>query len=389
MRGRHWLCVVLVAVFALLITVPVANAGTVIMIDTTSKSFLPSLLVESRQLCGSLPDGEQVTVYRLGQGWHPAFDQPLSALSRIALGQILSSTYAVKGRPDWVAALSTSESVARNSGRPRVFLFTSDVSAVSSKERYRGMSVLQLLKDEQLAPNDVRFFVRVIPKQNGEVDRENVKLLVESPEWSTLLSVPVAAVPTPTANVSPASGSKKLTTRSWFVPSLFAIAIIGLAVLVWILRRSGGVDQTGDLERMSRPVDAMRVGDDLLVNNVVHVVERLSSPGNSPAVLKEGGEVIVGDYYKARPSFSANGCYLALLQRNGILEVENRSGRSARIGGLELAPGHRQPVPLPYAELLVGAERLAVSRQTRANKDETTEIEDDKLEVLGHDRRSA
>lgn len=374
----------LLLAFVLLVTPQSAFASTIILIDTTAKSFLPSLIAESRQLGGALPDGEQVTVYRLGQGWQPAFDHELSASSRITLGQVLSSTYAVKGQPDWVAALTLSTTVAHGSGTPRVFVFAPDLSATSKKGQYRGMTLLELLRDQKLAPTDVQFFVRFIREETGTVKRENVRLLTENPKWSELLLSRTTT--TPTAKQPPSNGTERTPKRSWvwLILSVIAIPFVVFAV-VWISRLRRHATEEEDFGRMSRAIDTAENGG--RHGDIVHVVERLGGVNKNKTVVKEGEEVFVGDYYKARPSFAADGCYISLVQNNGVLEVENPSRQSARIGGLELSPGRHHKVPLTYVEMRIGKEQLSVTRQTSTDHDPLLEKGSEKLEVLNHDRQ--
>jgi hypothetical protein len=222
---------------------------------------LPSLVVETRQLCGALPDGERVTIYRLGQGWQPVFDYELSASSRITLGQVFNSTYVVKGQPDWVAALTTATTVAGGSGTPRVFVFAPDLSAVAKKGQYRGMSVLELLKDKKLAPNDINFFIRFIREQPGSVGRENVKLLAEAPKWSELLRAPLVAGATPLPKASPSTEGTKVPTRLWLYLVLIIIAIpVTVLFFVRIARSRRHAGEEGDLGMMSRAIDAVPDG---------------------------------------------------------------------------------------------------------------------------------
>jgi hypothetical protein len=384
MRKKNSTVLVIVSCCVLMLAVNSVRASTVILLNTTDKSFLPSLIAESRQLCGTLPDGERVTIYRLGQGWTPAFDYELNASSRITLGQTLNSTYAVHGHPDWVAALSTATTVARNTGIARVYIFTADLNSATTKGRYHGMTLLDLLRDKKLTPDDVRYFIRYVRNVQVSVDRDNIKLLADSTKWSQISSVPpnaTASLPEPTPQTEPT----KTTLRRWLYLTPVTITLLALAffLVARIVRSRQRASQRGAIARMSRatPLDGSQNGP----ASTIHRIILLGRAGDSPNVLGEGEELYIGDSYKARPSFAANGCYVAITQNNGVLEIENPSYRSALIGSFELAPGHRYPVPLPYFEMRIGNEKVAVTRDMKAPESAKAIIDDKKREVFNHD----
>ena len=137
-------------IFFILISVATqAHASTVVLLDTTKPgNLLPSMLAEVRDLAGALPDGERVVVYRLGQGWIPAFDDELTSSTRIKLGQVLTTTYTVRGRPNWLTCITTAVPAAGRSGAARVFIFTPNPKSAVNEGPYKGRSLLDLLKDE-------------------------------------------------------------------------------------------------------------------------------------------------------------------------------------------------------------------------------------------------
>src|ERR1044072_7851225 len=86
------------------------RASTVVLLDTTKPAnLLPSMVAEVSAVAGAMPGGERLIVYRLGQGWIAAFDDNLNASTRVKLGQILTATYPVKGRPHWVTRVPPSD----------------------------------------------------------------------------------------------------------------------------------------------------------------------------------------------------------------------------------------------------------------------------------------
>jgi hypothetical protein len=99
---------------------------------------------------------------------------------------------------------------------------------------------------------------------------------------------------------------------------------------------------------------------------IVHYIGLLGHASESEIVIKEGEEIFVGDHYKARPLFVADGIHAVIIQKDGTVTVTNPGQRgSILIGTLELKPGQSKRVPLVYFEMVVGKEKLTVSRQRR------------------------
>src|SRR5215208_6565159 len=139
--------------FILILVASQVRASTVVLLDTTKPgNLLPSMLAEVRDLAGALPDGERLVVYRLGQGWIPAFDDDLTSSTRIKLGQVLTTTYTVRGRPNWLTCITTAVPAAGRSGTARVFIFSPNPKSTVNEGPYKGRGLLDLLKDEKLAP---------------------------------------------------------------------------------------------------------------------------------------------------------------------------------------------------------------------------------------------
>ena len=359
-------------ILLLLSAVSETRASTVVLLDTTKPANLvPSMLAEVRDVAGALPDGERLIVYRLGQGWIAAFDDNLNASTRIKLGQVLSATYAVKGRPDWLTCVTTAVPAAGHSGAANIIIYTAKWKAEVREGAHRSRGLLDLLKDESLAPADVRFFVRIPGDTTATIDRPNVKVITEPPNWPELISPPrvaTAAQPTP-ATTTPHTNESTRSTR-WPVVAivLLVLAVAGVLLFTQARRFSGAKALRSDrdsLDQMAR--SAIDPSDEAGARaEIVHYVGLLGHENESEIVIKEGEEIFVGDHYKARPLFVADGLHVVITQKDGAVTVTNAAHRgSVFVGKLALEPGQSKRVPLVYFEMVIGKEKLTVSRQRR------------------------
>ncbi len=343
-----------------------AHASTVILVDTTKPvSFLQSSLSEVSNLCGALPDGERVIVYRLGQGWQPVFDSELTKTTRINLGRALNSTYAVAGRPDWVTAVTTSVSAARGLASPTVYIFSHSWNNAKKKPPYQGTTLLDLLADKNLVPSEVRFVLRTYGGSPRKIQRENIMIVANSPNWESVVRERARAepdlqsAPPPTAMPARPSGMSRLV----YIGLAVGVTLLAL-IIVAIVRSNQLIDnetpkKAGDLALMARASPS----DDSGAQEIVHRIA-CADHDCEEVNIKDGESVTVGDHYRARPLFTASGCYVTISQSGGVVEVENPTAEIVRIGQVNLARGQRNRVPLVYFEMSIGDK----TRELRASK---------------------
>lgn len=346
---------------SLVLTAAAQNRRVVAIVHDPSQSqreWTAPTAADQQRLIAALPDRTRVLVFTAGLHVRRIFEGDLNPLRRSEVLRQLQSVPLTEPNTDLGAALTGAlRALAASDGEKTIVFFSDAQNRPAPGSPYRGRSFESILNSIALPP-DTRIVVRVYGAEPLKLNRPQIAVVRDVPDWAALLDLAPKKPPMPAPEPP---GWKKW--RFWIAFAI--ICVVAVCVLVWRKLARADRGRYDLLDGVELPLDAP-------VPVERHTVTRYRIQAGGASIDLEPGVrqcAVIGDTPIADlPLDSAEGAWVCVKLRGepelATLTFENVGDAPVYVGSRRVPQRASIELPSQYLEARLGRELLQIYPET-------------------------